>query len=991
MPAWFLFFGLWVCLASQGRAGGLDAPRPLPSAKYETRLSAPMPAPELTRAEFLRLSLKTAWPSRAYAVSAGRALVLPQLEDAPFETQIAPFAQVFDAAPPEPHAAAEPPRTLAPDDGGGDGYSYEKLTFHGREYRSLYLRPNVPIKPDVISLIDSAESSLYLALYELKDRDILDALLRARQRGVEVHILLDFSNVFPSYDPESDYNLKRSQEIWSLLRSNEEQSLGIHIQVLRGLGEYGIMHNKIMLVDPPPAPTLLQSLVSRLKGRPAQSIASFGSYNFSRTAEDSHRENFNLTIEQERIQGLMLYWNWLSSLGQEVALASKATDYKWPRRLASVPIKLRPSVPLNDLKLPAIVFSPSRLADKTLEDWRVKAILAARKSIKISAFALRSRRIVEALRQAHVERGVEVEVVVDERQAQEAAFAPFVQWLAYHGIPIKTLSGPNPMSDFPLAQKNHHKLMILDGLVVETGSGNHTIHASLANFENIHYINRKKTVLGYVFAFRYMWGSPLAQDVPRPGEEPLLPSDEELEREALKEASPWRPWPSFPRPRDGIKARTFAFNGVESPIYSHRPDEPVERLFVSHIDAAQKSVRVSIYELNQPGVLEALRRARERGIKIEIVADYSHVYTSGMDHTGKPRMPSPEILALIKEKFDILVLKGENNGIQHTKILLVDAEESSLTEEEGSNGLAIFGSYNLTPQSENEHFENVVLLAQPHSTARLAGYFRYMRGLAKPVDMDKLQKVLDRGALKAGLEHFAQKLQSFGRDMLNRLPHSLRPDLREGLISKIPPFPEDDLKPVEFRGERFSQVYVSPRGGIEKTLLSVTRLAQESLDVAMFAYYSEPLAKALAAAQKRGVVVRVILDAGQAKLAKIEGVPVAKWMKENNIQVRLINGPDPNGDPMFQKQHNKILVADKSLVITGSANASVPADLHNFDVIALLPSDPADPSGYAAGYLDMLDRLFTLGRTTFPDPGLAAAGLDLARNLAARALAALRN
>src|SRR5262249_19759383 len=157
------------------------------------------------------------------------------------------------------------------------------------------------------------------------------------------------------------------------------------------------------------------------------------------------------------------------------------------------------------------------------------------------------------------------------------------------------------------------------------------------------------------------------------------------------------------------------------------------------------------YEFNLEGVLDALRAAKKKGLKIELVIDRSHVYTTGKDHTGKARKPSPEIMSLIDEGFDVKVLKGERNGIQHNKYGLFDAEDA-----EQGGGLVVFGSYNWAATAENNHFENVVFRTgaekgpkgEPHGVVRIhnyLNYFEYQRTLGEEVDRDVLAEVLSTG------------------------------------------------------------------------------------------------------------------------------------------------------------------------------------------------------------------------------------------------------
>ena len=131
----------------------------------------------------------------------------------------------------------------------------------------------------------------------------------------------------------------------------------------------------------------------------------------------------------------------------------------------------------------------------------------------------------------------------------------------------------------------------------------------------------------------------------------------------------------------------------------------------------------------------------------------------------------------------------------------------------------------------------------------------------------------------------------------------------------------------------------------------------------MFSFYSRDLADALVAKaaefKKEGKegMVRVVLDAGQSSLAKFDGVSVQHWFAERGVEVRIKAGPNDTGDPMFEKQHNKFLLLDGKLLMTGSWNASDTAENNSFENTNLT-MEPADVAGYVE-YFTV--RLFDTG------------------------------
>ena len=154
------------------------------------------------------------------------------------------------------------------------------------------------------------------------------------------------------------------------------------MKVLRGLSEYGINHNKFVVID---------------HGQ-AQSMAIFGSYNWAWTAEHSHYENANFTVETPRVEALKAYWDWLDSMAVP---EPQARDHSWPAVRPAPPVAVAETIAFNGITLPAVVFSPTSAPGQSIEDRLTAAIDASKKSVDVSIFALRSTRIAEALIRAH--------------------------------------------------------------------------------------------------------------------------------------------------------------------------------------------------------------------------------------------------------------------------------------------------------------------------------------------------------------------------------------------------------------------------------------------------------------------------------------------------------------------------------------------------------------------------------------------------------------
>jgi phosphatidylserine/phosphatidylglycerophosphate/cardiolipin synthase-like enzyme len=793
-------------------------------------------------------------------------------------------------------AVHTPPSAIVADDGGGEDYPHRNVTFNKKTFPSVAFRPNTSVEALLVSAIDASQKTIKLALYEFSSRNVFQALQKAKRRGVNVQIVLDDSNTFPENEPGADYRRRRSEQIWGLVRD------GFDLRVLRGTTQFGINHNKFGVFD----------------GK----MAEFGSYNWSYTSEHNHYENANFSTEKPRVAGLDAYWNYL----WERATPEKGgRDHAWPATVPDPPADPSPSITFNGITLPLYVFTPG---DK-LEDVLVSAIDAAKTSVDYAMFSPRSTKVVEALKRA-AGRGVKVRAVIDESQSKSEYFKPFVDWLALNGVEVKTLSGPNGSeSDFPMAEKMHNKFMILDGKLVETGSANHTKRASLDNYENAQFLNDATDAAGFNFHFKHLWS--VAQ-VFEHAASATIPTDAQLRDDILHPNVP-APAPAAP-PVALPPAASLTFRGRQYPTSAFRPYEPVVEHVVAAIDAAQKIVRMSIYQFEQQVVMDAMVRAKARGVKVEVVLDRSHVYTTGTSHEGGPRRPRPSVVALVKAGFDLLLLKGQGSGIMHNKFLIVDDE------------LLEGGSYNYTDQSETDHFENAYFTLEKERVALYLRYYAYMREQAEPVDMDKLEEILTRAApTEAETAAELADVEDAGTEASKRNPD---PD---GRTSKFPAPPKDEGTPIQFNGEQFPRAIFSPQGGIEDAIIRAVNAAKATIDIAMFSFYSRRIAEALLEAKDRGVAVRLVLDKSQASLSSLDD-----WFAWHDFDMRVVTGPDDTRDPLYQKMHNKYGVFDGKLVETGSFNYSPNAEKNSFE-----NSNWFDIPELAARYTAFFESMFSQG------------------------------
>jgi len=121
-------------------------------------------------------------------------------------------------------------------------------------------------------------------------------------------------------------------------------------------------------------------------------------------------------------------------------------------------------------------------------------------------------------------------------------------------------------------------------------------------------------------------------------------------------------------------------------------------------------------------------------------------------------------------------------------------------------------------------------------------------------------------------------------------------------------------------------LFFSPHGGCEATIINSIDAAELQIDVAAYAFSSKPIARALYAATKRGVQVRVLLDRRQ---------PNAHYSMANDL---TINGLEVRVDRKEPLMHMKTMILDSNTLILGSYNFSAAAENRNVEILAVINS-----------------------------------------------------
>ncbi|MES2569154.1 MAG: phospholipase D family protein [Verrucomicrobiota bacterium] len=135
------------------------------------------------------------------------------------------------------------------------------------------------------------------------------------------------------------------------------------------------------------------------------------------------------------------------------------------------------------------------------------------------------------------------------------------------------------------------------------------------------------------------------------------------------------------------------------------------------------------------------------------------------------------------------------------------------------------------------------------------------------------------------------------------------------------------------------EAHFSPRGGCTEKIIEEIGRANKSVLVQAYSFTSAPIAEALVAAHRRGVGVQVLLDKSQ----RSEKYTSADFIAHAKIPTYI--------DARHAIAHNKVMIIDAAVVITGSFNFTKAAEASNAENLLVI-QDPA----LAAFYTDNWKR-----------------------------------
>ena len=294
-------------------------------------------------------------------------------------------------------------------------------------------------KARLLFLMEGAKESLQGAFYEFRDLEVARGLLEAKRRGVRVEIYgeSDYRQDFRRYLVAA--SLGQTQEpprVAQAALRERVRPISIDCEEIAGIPvcfdeREGFMHHKFLVVD----------------GKAVWT----GSANMTWNAFARNNENSLLLPSPTLAAGYLEEFQALFG-GEKMGLGK--------------PVAFRLEDPLVE---GTAYFSPKGGAEG--REALLQAVRKAQKEILVAAFVLTDREVVEALEDAH-RRGVALKVLLETRNLRDSR----EEDLRKAGIPVRQDGNPYTM---------HHKVMVLDGEWLVTGSYNFSARAWQVNNENL--------------------------------------------------------------------------------------------------------------------------------------------------------------------------------------------------------------------------------------------------------------------------------------------------------------------------------------------------------------------------------------------------------------------------------------------------------------------------------------------------------------------------
>lgn len=135
-------------------------------------------------------------------------------------------------------------------------------------------------------------------------------------------------------------------------------------------------------------------------------------------------------------------------------------------------------------------------------------------------------------------------------------------------------------------------------------------------------------------------------------------------------------------------------------------DQIADRL-IEAIDSETVSLKVAVYNITHRGIIDAVIRAKHRGVAVEVVVDPSSLRNAATMN----RLVEGKVPLFVWEKGIKMKQDGKRKGLMHDKFCVFGGDK------------VWTGSFNFTYDAANRHRENALLVQDPKVAGQYLAQF----------------------------------------------------------------------------------------------------------------------------------------------------------------------------------------------------------------------------------------------------------------------------
>lgn len=141
------------------------------------------------------------------------------------------------------------------------------------------------------------------------------------------------------------------------------------------------------------------------------------------------------------------------------------------------------------------------------------------------------------------------------------------------------------------------------------------------------------------------------------------------------------------------------------------------------------------------------------------------------------------------------------------------------------------------------------------------------------------------------------------------------------------------------------EVGFSPEGSAQRLVLKAINEAKQSIQILAYSFQAPEIMQALTDAGKRGVKVRVVVDKKRNLAASNQ--KALRFVTANGVELRT--------NDRFNIHHDKTIIVDSEIVLTGSFNFTASAGSANSENVVVIREAPEIAKQYLAHWQSRWD------------------------------------